>query len=186
VGGVHQAGPDLQRRAEVHAAGPCLEKTRTGCCPGVEPRCDAQPAPDRREVRRSSQAAAEGRPASHRHHLGGATASGGPDVGWPVGWSGGRSATGLPAVRRGRAVHPCGQGTPDLAGPLEATALRRSTAQQVERRSNHQPGRRPVPPPWRRHSWLPRRWCQRREPALWRQPSSPASWPAAARSPVSL
>jgi hypothetical protein len=174
VGGVRQAGPDLQRRAEVRGTGPCPEKTRTGCYPGVEPRYDAQPVPDRRVVRRSNQAAAAGQPATHRHHPGEASASEEPGVGWPVGWFGWRPATGLLAVRRGRAVHRYGQAAPGVAGPPEVT-VPSSTAQQVERRSNHQPGRRPVPPPRRRRSWLPRRWCQRRERALWRQPSSPAS-----------
>jgi hypothetical protein len=148
VGEAHQAGPDLQRRAEVRAVGPCPEKTKMGCYPGVEPRCDAQPVPDRRAIHRSNLAVAEVRPVSHRHHPGEASASAGPGLGRPGGWFGRRLATGLLAVHRDRAVHPCGQGAPDVAGQgapdvaerPEAAATRRSAAQQAEWRSNHRSG----------------------------------------------
>jgi len=187
VGEVHQAGPAQQRRAEVRAAGPCPEKTRTGCCPGVEPRCDDQPVPERRAIRRSNQAVGGVRRVTHRHHPGEASASAGSGLGRPGGWFGRQLATGLLAVHRDRAVHPCGRGAPDLAEPPEAAATGgRSTGPQPEWRSNHRSGRRPVPPPWQRRSSLLHRWCQRRKSEFWRPASSPASWPVAAHSRVSL
>jgi hypothetical protein len=182
VGEVHQAGPDLQRRVEVRVAGPCPEKTRTGCCPGVAPRCDDQPVPEHRAIRRSNQAVGGVRPVTHRHHPGEASASGGSGLGRPGAWFGRQPATGLLAVRRDRAVHPCGRGVPDLAEGPEATASGRSAAPLTGWQSNRHPGPRRAPPPWRRRSLLLHRWCQRREPEFWRPASSLASLPAAARS----
>jgi hypothetical protein len=171
-----------QRQAVVRAAAPCPEKTKTGCCPGVEPRCDDQPVPEHRAIRRSNQAVGGVQLGTHRHHPGEASASGGSGLGRPGGWFGRQLATDLLGVRRDRAVHPCGPGGPDLAERPEATATGRSMAPQLECQSNHRSGRRPVPPPWQRRSSLLHRWCQRREPEFWRPASSPTSWPAAARS----